>query len=296
MKAMGIISEFMNRRSDLEKAPRSPARPLAWGAALVLLAMNLAPVQAQPHVPDFNGVWGRDTHNFIKPYSASPRGYGVVDGYDNEYLKPWVVELLMRDELMERSGRTIVTAHSVCYPEGVPYVFGGAVLQVLQGPSEITMLLADSGQYRTIRMNRPHSAHIKRSWYGDSVGHFEGDTLVVDTVGIAVNPQSGSMGFFGTPHTEALHLVERWRFLRDGETSTAPPARNDTFDADAVIEGAKHLRLTFTVDDPIAYRKPWSVTLDYVPLNARVREYICAENSRHRDLLPMLPTAEIPDF
>src|SRR5262249_5198205 len=152
------------------------------------------------------------------------------DGYNNEYLKPWVVELLSRDDLVTASGKPIVTAHSVCYPEGVPYVFGGTQIEILQRPAEITMIFADPGQVRTIYMNRSHPEHVTPSWYGDSVGHFEGDTLVVDTVGIAAKPEAGSMAFFGTPHTDGLHLVERYRFLRPDEKSTAPAPKNDSFD------------------------------------------------------------------
>ena len=278
-------------------------RKFVWALALALGASTFGAAQAQhsdkpaeQKMPAFSGTYGRDTHNYPKPYSRMPRGYVVTDGYDNEYLKPWAVELLHRDGLVDRSGQPIATAHSLCYPEGVPYVFGGAVIQILQSPTEITFIFADPGQFRTVYLNRPHSKDVVPSYWGESVGHFEGDTLVIDTIGIAYKPQAGSMGFFGTPHSEALHLVERWRFLRDGEVSTAPPPENDSFDADAVIQGAKHLRLTFTVDDPIAYRKPWSVTLDYVPINARPREYVCAENSREPNLAPLLPTADIPDF
>jgi hypothetical protein len=269
---------------------------LLLSTAIFFSAMSFAPVQAQPKAPDFSGIWGRDAHNFLKPYSSTPRGYNIKDGYNNEYLRPWVVELLMTDALVESSGRGIVTAHSVCYPEGVPYVFGGTQIQILQTPTEITMIFADPGQVRTIYLNRPHPAQVVPSWYGDSVGHFEGDSLVVDTVGIAVRPESGSMGFFGTPHTKALHLVERYRYLAPGEKSVAPPARGDSFEKEAVIQGGKTLRLVFTVDDPVAYRKPWSVTLDYLPLNERVREYVCAENSHNGELAPLLPTANIPDF
>ena len=269
---------------------------LAWGLAIVFSPLNLTPVQAQSHAPDFTGVWARDAHNYPKPYMAPGRGGGVANGYNNEYLKPWVVELLQRDDLVARSGRGQVTSHSICYPEGVPYVFGGAVLQILQTRSEITMLFGDTNQFRTIYLNRPHPAHIVPSWYGDSVGHFDGDTLVVDTVGIAVNPQAGSMGNYGTPHTEALHLVERYRYLADGEKSLAPRPHDDTFDSKDVMAGGKTLRLMFTLEDPGAYRKPWSVTLDYLPINERLREYVCAENSREADLTPLLPTAEIPDF
>ena len=61
-------------------------------------------------------------------------------------------------------------------------------------------------------MNQPHPAHVTPSWYGDSVGHYEGDTLVIDTVGIKVGPFA-MVDMYGTPHTEALHVVERYRLL-----------------------------------------------------------------------------------
>ena len=61
-------------------------------------------------------------------------------------------------------------------------------------------------------MNASHPTTPTPSWYGDSVGHFEGDTLVVDTVGFKVGPLS-MVDIYGTPHSEALHLVERYRLV-----------------------------------------------------------------------------------
>jgi hypothetical protein len=104
------------------------------------------------------------------------------------------------------------------------------------------------------------------------------------------------MGNYGTPHTEALHVVERYRYLRDGEKSTAPRPKNDSFDADAVIPGGRILRLSFTLDDPGAFKKPWSVTLDYLPINSRLREYVCTENPREPDLAALIPQTDTPDF
>ncbi len=269
-----------------------------WSMAVISLAISVAPGRAQPRVPDFNGVWGKYTYSYPKPYM---KGRNIADGYNNDILKPWVVELLMRDDLVTASGRALATAHSLCYPEGVPYVFGETRVQILQGPSEITMLFGgEQEQSRTIYLDRPHSAHVVPSWYGESVGHFEGETLVVDTIGIAAYPQAGSMGLFGTPHTNALHLVERYRFLSDGEKSVGrgpnPTASNPTLVADEIVRGGKTLRLTFTVDDPGAYRKPWSVTLDFLPLKTPIQEYVCAENYQEKDLLPLIPKADVPDF
>ena len=273
--------------------------PVIGTWSVVLLSLAVIPsVRADPGAPDFNGVWGKYTYSYPKPYM---KGRNVADGYNNDILKPWVVERLMHDDLVTASGRAIATAHSLCYPEGIPYVFGETRVQILQTPSEITMLFGgEQEQARTIYMNRPHSTHVTPSWYGESVGHFEGDTLVVDTVGVAANPQSGSMGLFGTPHTSALHVVERYRYLAEGEKTVGrgpnPTANNPTIVADEIVTGGKTLRLTFTVDDPGAYKKPWSVTLDFLPLKTPIQEYVCTENYQEKDLLPLIPRAEVADF
>ena len=268
-----------------------------WSVLLLSLAV-MPSVSAQPEDPDFNGIWGKYTYSYPKPYM---RGRGVEDGYNNAILKPWVVDLLKQDDLVTAAGRAVATAHSLCYPEGIPYVFGETRVQILQTPSEITMLFGgEQEQARTIYMNRPHSPHVEPSWYGESVGHFEGETLVVDTVGIAANPQSGSMGLFGTPHTKALHVVERYRFLAEGEKTVGrgpnPTANNPTIVADELVKGGKTLRLTFTVEDPGAYKKPWSVTLDFLALKTPIQEYVCTENYQEKDLLPLIPRAGVPDF
>jgi hypothetical protein len=266
------------------------------GLASMLAFVTVSLANAAP--PDFNGVWGKYTYNYPKPYL---KGRDIADGYNNEYLLPWVVEALNRDELVSASGRTIATAHSLCYPEGIPYVFGETRIQILQTPTEITMLFGgEQEQARTIFLNRQHPEHVTPSWYGDSVGHFEGDELVVDTIGIAANPESGSMGLFGTPHTSQLHVVERYRFLKYGERTVLlgpnPAANNVTISPDEVMQNQRKLRLTFTVDDPGAYRKPWSVTLDYLPLKPPIQEYVCTENYQEKDLLPLIPKSDTPDF
>jgi hypothetical protein len=61
-------------------------------------------------------------------------------------------------------------------------------------------------------LNQSHPAHVTPTWYGDSVGHYEGDTLIIDTVGIKVGPFA-TVDWYGTPHTEALHVVERYRLI-----------------------------------------------------------------------------------
>jgi hypothetical protein len=61
-------------------------------------------------------------------------------------------------------------------------------------------------------MNQSHPTPATPSWYGDSVGHYEGDTLVIDTVGVKIGPLS-MVDMYGTPHSPALHVVERYRLI-----------------------------------------------------------------------------------
>ena len=75
-------------------------------------------------------------------------------------------------------------------------------------------------------MNQPHPAHVTPSWFGDSVGHYEGDTLVVDTIGIRTDRPYAMVDHYGTPYTEALHVVERYRLL-DYADAKAGLEKND---------------------------------------------------------------------
>jgi hypothetical protein len=74
------------------------------------------------------------------------------------------------------------------------------------------MIYRQGNEVRRVRMNQPHPAQATPSWYGDSVGHYEGDTLVIDTVGIKKGPFA-MLDMYGTPFTEKLHVVERYRLV-----------------------------------------------------------------------------------
>jgi hypothetical protein len=86
-------------------------------------------------------------------------------------------------------------------------------MQMLQQPDKIAFLYLRDHEFRHVRLNQPHPAHVTPSWYGDSVGHYEGDTLVIDTVGVKTDRPLAMLDFFGTPYTQALHVVERYRLL-----------------------------------------------------------------------------------
>ena len=149
-------------------------------------------------------------------------------------------------------------------------------------------------------MNQPHPAQVTPSWYGDSVGHYEGDTLVIDTVGIKIGPFA-MVDWYGTPHTEALHVVERYRLL-DHE------AAKEGFERDAkehnVASGmtnpnhqGKSLQLQFTVEDKGVFTTPWTATMTYGFSPADWAEQVCAENIHwYSGKDADVPRANKPDF
>ena len=79
-------------------------------------------------------------------------------------------------------------------------------------------------------MNQSHPAHVTPTWYGDSAGHYEGDTLVIDTEAVRIGPFA-TVDWYGTPHTEALHVVERYRLIDEG-------AAQGGWDRDATVRAA----------------------------------------------------------
>jgi hypothetical protein len=186
-----------------------------------------------------------------------------------------------------------------CWPAGVPFVFTNGPPQLLQQPDKVTILYSYDHQVRRVPLNRPHPTQVNPSWYGDSVGHYEGDTLVIDTVGFKVEKYS-MVDWYGTPHTEALHVVERYRLLD-------PEEAKDGFDWDAkqhnVAMGGKpnsqgkYLQLRFTVEDKSVFTIPWTATMTYRISPNKWEEEACAENIQwYPGQDADVPMADKPDF
>ena len=146
------------------------------------------------------------------------------------------------------------------------------LIHVLPGPEVYTILYMRMMQARFIEVDGEHRADLEPSYYGHSVGHWEGDVFIVDTVGF--NDKT-PIDMFATPHTEQLHVVERYRLVDGGET----------------------LRVDFTIDDPGAFTTPWSAYVTYGRLDQDYLEFVCMENNRFPDgsSVPS-PIDETPDF
>ena len=154
------------------------------------------------------------------------------------------------------------TARERCFPPGVPgwNVFrrvGTPMIFFVQSPKIVWMIWRGDNQVRRVYMDVPHSANPKPSWHGESVGHYEGgDTLVVDTIAIKAHPFS-FVDNYRTPHTDQLHVVERFR----------------------LHNGGRAIELKVHVEDPGAFTTPWNAIQRYerTTTRGRMEESVCAE-------------------
>jgi hypothetical protein len=198
--------------------------------------------------------------------------YFIADLDNTSILKPWVVERMKKDNAEVLAGKIGFTPHSSCWPAGVPgyHLYGFQPLYFIQTPKQVVMIYSNDQQVRRVYLDVPHSPNPKPSWYGESVGHYEGDTLVVDTIGL--NDKT-FVNNFRTPHTEKLHVVERFK----------------------LIDGGKAMRVDITFEDPDAFNAPWSVAQRYDRIEKPIAEEVCAENNEH--LFDYhIPVAAKPDF
>jgi hypothetical protein len=226
-------------------------------------------------------------------FAATNPTYRVAD-LTNPILQPWVIEQMKRDNDEVLAGKVPFMARERCYPGGVPefVIFrrvAPPMLFFVQTPKEVLMIWRGDNQVRHIYMNVPHSARPKPSWYGESVGRYEGDALVVDTIGLNTKTFVDN---YRTPHTEKLHVIERFR----------------------MIEGGKTLEVRIRVEDSGAFTTPWNAVQRFARFegtknnDGKLVESICAESASlghfdfgnygasHSAELAPVPQDETPDF
>ena len=286
---------------------------------LVLLGtLAAAPVlsasAAQATVPDFSGVWWHPSLPGFEPMSSGPtsvvnksRRNGVsnydqlVGDYSNPILQPWASDVVKKGEL-SLAGVTYPSPANQCWPEPVPFIYKNFASIILQKPDHITILYEQDHEFRYVRMSAQHPKNVKPSWHGDSVGHYEGDTLVVDTVGQKSGPFA-MVDLYGTPYTKDLHVIERYRLIdyedaKDGldrDTKENQHGGNDNINRNY---RGKHLQVTFTVEDKGAFTTPWTATITYGRGSSNWPETVCAENTHeyYNNKDSDVPTAKRPDF
>src|SRR5712691_6113443 len=215
---------------------------------------------------------------------------------NNPILQPWARDVVRKRNELVLSGKLVPSPSASCWPKGVTAFLLSPMTQPMyfvQGPKEVVMILNSFNDVRHIHLAAKHSDNVKTSWYGESIGRYEGDALVVDTIGLDDRTRVDG---FGTPHTKQLHVIERFHLIEDGK----------------VLEANVH------VEDPGAFTMPWDAIQRFRQYEAAVRkvpverlaqlasgpegplsELVCAENRNSffpgTNALPM-PQAVVPDF
>jgi hypothetical protein len=292
---------------------------LLSGSVLACPALGAA---VKDTVPDFTGPWGRNVFNFETPDTGpgpivnlrrlgADAGRSVADGdpiplvgdYYNPILKPEAAAVVKRNGEYSERGHDVPDPSNQCGAYSPPYLFSiQQGMQMLQRKDEIVILYTQNFQVRHVRLNSSHPRDLKPTPMGDSIGHYEGDTLVIDTVGIKLAPYT-VVDRFGTPQSEAMHVVERYRLIDAKQAQAA-------LDRHARIVGTtgpmladpdydKALRVELKIEDPNVFTAPWTANVSYRRVIRAYNEGVCAENNvdmfRMGDL-KLVPRADKPDF
>jgi hypothetical protein len=197
--------------------------------------------QSAASVPDFSRLWSNTLGPGFSPPASGPgpvlnkaRQRAVVDIFGKPLsaanapivsvggrrvgdhtapiLQPWAADVVKAHAEKEVNNGPALNPINQCRPSGVPFIFYNLGMEMLQKPNSITMLYVFNHEVRQVHLNGAHPAKLAPSWLGDSIGRYEGDTLVIDTVGIKAGAYT-MVDQFGTPHTDKLHVVERYRLI-----------------------------------------------------------------------------------
>lgn len=220
--------------------------------ALLTLAAPLPALAAPAPTPNWNGIWEREGGILFDP-AASPRNPQkppLTPAYQKAY-----------DEILAKAaaGTPVADPGALCLPAGMPRVMVMTYpMEILQTPGQVTIIAEWSSQTRRIFTDgRPHPADPDPTYQGHSIGHWEGDTLVVDTIAVRGDTVFDSTGL---GHSEKMRISERIR-------ESAPGVLEDQI----------------TVTDPEAFTRPWVVTRKYRRggPDLQIMEYVCQENNRN---------------
>ena len=272
-------------------------------AATAIPVGSVATAQSAVPIPDFFGPWARVGMDPELPRSGpmplvnlrrpmdDPHVNGggdplpLVGDYNNPILKPPAAQAVKKAGELSEGGRINPDPSNQCAPYSPPYIFTIQLgVQMLQRKDEIVMLYPQDDQIRRVRMNAAHPKKIIPSAMGDSIGHYEGDTLVIDTVGVKIGRVT-MVDRYGTPQSEAMHVVERYHLIDVAAAKEAMifherrvgrgPGAPGTGPYDP---NAQALQLTYTVEDPNVFTTPWSAQITYRRTMVPWSEQVCAEN------------------
>lgn len=233
----------------------------AADAAPAKEASKPAPAAAVQARPDFSGYWAFDNWPAYKP--VDERVMRTMEGEELPLL-PWAKKLYDERIDLQRHDDAFPDTNTYCLPSGMPKILTGSAypMQILHTERQLLMVFEVMNEFRYVYLDRGHDPDADLSWEGDSVGRWEGDTLVVDTVRLT---DRTTIDKIGLPHTTALRVTEHIRLLNPDK-----------------------LEEIVTIDDPKTFTRPWKVRYTYsrMPADTKISEYVCNENQRN------MPTAD----
>jgi hypothetical protein len=306
----------MNGRSILLFAIIAAAAGPAYAQGAPPALQTKAAAQTGAPIPDFSGIWRHGSLPWLIPPASGPgpvtnrsrrkdngqSDYGqLVGDYTNPILQPWAADVVKKKGELSIAGVIFPNPANQCWPEPVPFLFKHMAMQMLQQPDKIVMVFSENEEFRVVPLNVSRPAKLVPSWYGDAVGHYEDDTVVIDTVGVKADRPFAMVDLFGTPYTDKLHVVERYR-LADYEEVKADIARaakeNWRPQGPMKTQGYndKYLHIHFTVEDPGAFTTPWTASMVYQRDRLDWPETVCAENRFGFEHEAEVPRAEKADF
>jgi hypothetical protein len=276
---------------------------LVFGAAAAFCAVNTqasaqVPTNAEiPNLASIDFAWLAAGVHWLDPPPGMGRGpirqdpayryHSNVDGpgqvtpdigdTKDPVLKPWAAAQMQEsnDEVLSGERGLPFVAQSTCHPGGVPgqLLTPAEPFYFIQTPKEVWMIWQRDHMVRRVYLTDQHSENVKPSWFGESIGHYEGgDTLVVDTIGLST--RNSFLDWYRTPHTEKEHVVERFRL--SGDT----------------------LEAVVTVEDADTFNQPLHMMQRWRRVNNQLLETVCAENNGdhfNKNLFP-IPQSDKPDF
>jgi hypothetical protein len=198
--------------------------------------------------PDFSGVWD---HPYVPDMSRSnPRNPAIQKGPgDLPYTAAGTSNITAYDPAKNGDYTGMCMPFGLMRSMNSPYP-----LQIMQNDKYIAFLFEQSTWFHVVPFKAEHSADPNPTWFGESIARWDGDTLVVDTVGFNGFTRLDTKG---DPHSDKMHLVQTFKMLDAG-----------------------HVAYTVTVDDPVYYTKPWTNERTFTLSNDHLLEYSCEENNR----------------
>ena len=231
------------------------------GAIRLLAALTClgAPAHAAdlPKGPgSLSGIWTNVAYN---PDSVYDPRLGVLRTAEGKMppLQPWAAALLETRIKAAEAGHPFANTKSMCMTSGVPQLMFGprTPMQILETPGQVTILIEEFNNFRIILLDAKHQQDPDPTLMGDSVGHWEGDTLVVDTIGLS---ERSVLDVPGMPHSDDLHVIERFHRA-----------------------AGNRLEVSITLDDPKTFTAPWTANTAFAPAPVKkITEYYC-ENQRN---------------